>query len=143
MQHDGEVMVGRDEDYQARAARLTSYWDMLLSGSPYATRCFRSAFRYPGEIVELGYPRNDLFSRPDAAERGGRPQAVGLPATRGRSCCTRRPSAMTPTGANWSHQLELDIERLAGSWATSTCCWCDSTSWFGSRCRAGSLARIS
>ena len=40
-----EVMVGRDEGYQARAARLTSYWDLLLSGSPYATQCFRSAFR--------------------------------------------------------------------------------------------------
>lgn len=35
-----------------------SRWDYLLSPSTYSTKCFKSAFRYQGEIIEIGYPRN-------------------------------------------------------------------------------------
>jgi CDP-glycerol glycerophosphotransferase (TagB/SpsB family) len=36
-------------------------WDALLSPNPYSSNIFRSAFRYEGEIVEFGYPANDIF----------------------------------------------------------------------------------
>ena len=56
MQHDvGADGQPRRRTTRQRAARLTSYWDLLLSGSPYATACFRSAFRYSGQILEVGY----------------------------------------------------------------------------------------
>ena len=34
-------------------------------------------------------------------------------------------------------ELELDLDRLAVSWATTTCCSFASTSWCGSRCPTG------
>lgn len=115
MQHDVANMASRDAGYQGRAARLTSYWDVLLSGSPYATQCFRSAFRFSGRILEEGYPRNDVFSWPDASERAratrqrldldGDPRAIILYAPTFRD--DNRP------GANWGHDLALDIDRLA------------------------------
>ncbi|WP_067803704.1 bifunctional glycosyltransferase/CDP-glycerol:glycerophosphate glycerophosphotransferase [Actinomadura formosensis] len=40
-------------------------WDLLLSPSPYATRLMRRAFCYEGEILEAGYPRNDVLSPPE------------------------------------------------------------------------------
>jgi CDP-glycerol glycerophosphotransferase len=120
MQHDVENMASRDADYQQRAARLTSYWDGLLSGSPYATACFRSAFAYAGKILELGYPRNDVFSWPDAdARTANTRQRLGLDGDR------RRIILYAPTfrddnkpDANWRHQLELDIPRLAAELRT-------------------------
>ncbi len=36
-------------------------WDFLLSQNPYSTSKFKSAFRFEGEIIELGYPRNDAL----------------------------------------------------------------------------------
>ncbi|MFT4164119.1 MAG: CDP-glycerol glycerophosphotransferase family protein [Microlunatus sp.] len=114
MQHDVENMMSRDPEYQQRAARLTSYWDFLLSGSPYATACFRSAFRFTGTILEEGYPRNDVFSWDDAAERARNARArLGLVND------TRKILLYAPTfrddnrpGANWRHRLELDVARL-------------------------------
>jgi CDP-glycerol glycerophosphotransferase (TagB/SpsB family) len=40
-------------------------WDALLSPNPYSTEKFRSAFRYDGEIIEYGYPANDIFYHKD------------------------------------------------------------------------------
>lgn len=43
-------------------------WDYLLSQSEFCTRALRSAFRYDGPVLEMGYPRNDLMSSEAAAE---------------------------------------------------------------------------
>jgi CDP-glycerol glycerophosphotransferase len=44
-------------------------WDALVSQSPAATVLLRDAFGYGGPVLETGYPRNDVLSAPDAAER--------------------------------------------------------------------------
>ena len=114
MQHDVENMLSRDAEYQRRAARLTGYWDVLLSGSPYATACFRSAFRYQGAILEVGYPRNDVFSWPDVSVRARYArERLGL------GDDSRKVLLYAPTfrddnrrGVNWKHKLELDVTRL-------------------------------
>jgi CDP-glycerol glycerophosphotransferase len=36
-------------------------WDVLLSPNPYSTATMRKAFRWSGEILETGYPRNDVL----------------------------------------------------------------------------------
>lgn len=61
MQHDQEKIEGRDEGYLERVSRAKDQWSALLSPSPYATKAFQSAFNYDGEIIESGYPRNDIF----------------------------------------------------------------------------------
>lgn len=114
MQHDVAQMASRDPDYEQRAARLTGYWDLLLSGSPYATACFRTAFRYSGQILEVGSPRNDVFSWPDADLRRRRVrERLGMAADQ------RKMILYAPTfrddnrsGVHWKHDQRLDIARL-------------------------------
>jgi len=54
-------------------------WDYLLSQSEFCTRSLRSAFRYEGEVMELGYPRNDVLSSPDRDRlRADARQRLGL-----------------------------------------------------------------
>jgi len=36
-------------------------WDVLLSPNPYSTATMRQAFRWAGEVLETGYPRNDVL----------------------------------------------------------------------------------
>jgi CDP-glycerol glycerophosphotransferase len=48
--------------YPGDLARDVARWDWLLSPSRWATDVLRRAFRYEGEILETGYPRNDLLA---------------------------------------------------------------------------------
>jgi CDP-glycerol glycerophosphotransferase len=68
MLYDIEEVHGRAEDYVERIGRAVKNWDYLISPSPYATKAFRSAFRYDGEILETGYPRNDIFYKEEKNE---------------------------------------------------------------------------
>lgn len=47
--------------YQAEFIAEAQRWDYLISPNHYATGIFRQAFAYQGEILETGYPRNDLL----------------------------------------------------------------------------------
>jgi CDP-glycerol glycerophosphotransferase len=53
-----------------RISRDVAQWDILISPNPYTTQIMRRAYRYHGEVLESGYPRNDLLKAPDAKERG-------------------------------------------------------------------------
>ncbi len=77
---DVENISGKSRDYFDKLAWETQQWDYLVSPSPWATPILRSAFRFDGEILETGYPRNDIFFSPDKdaiAERTRR--RLGLP----------------------------------------------------------------
>ena len=43
-------------------------WDHLVSPNPVSTPRLRGAFGYDGDVLETGYPRNDVLAAPGAAE---------------------------------------------------------------------------
>jgi CDP-glycerol glycerophosphotransferase len=52
------------KQYRKRFKKHTSQWDYLISQNSYSTEIFRRAFAFNGEMLEIGYPRNDiLFSK--------------------------------------------------------------------------------
>lgn len=61
MLNDVESFEGRDDNYKNRVNNAIQNWDYLVSPSPYASECFKSAFEFHKEILEVGYPRNDIF----------------------------------------------------------------------------------
>src|SRR5699024_2756389 len=69
MLFDIENIMGRSEDYLDRVSNAIGNWDYLVSPSKFASEAFRSAFRYKGNIIETGYPRNDLFYMKDTEEK--------------------------------------------------------------------------
>lgn len=68
MLFDIENVQGREEGYLERVHNATKTWDYLISPSEYASNAFKSAFRYNGEILQVGYPRNDIFYKEDREE---------------------------------------------------------------------------
>ena len=58
-------------------------WDVLLSPNRVATPLLRQAFRYQGEVLETGYPRNDLLTDPrrDSVRERVR-RSLGIPEDR-------------------------------------------------------------
>ncbi|WP_281192230.1 CDP-glycerol glycerophosphotransferase family protein [Staphylococcus felis] len=61
MLNDVDNFEGRDAGYKDRVNQSIKNWDYLISPSPYATECFKSAFDFKNEVLEIGYPRNDVF----------------------------------------------------------------------------------
>ncbi|MFQ1002061.1 CDP-glycerol glycerophosphotransferase family protein [Modestobacter sp. SSW1-42] len=51
-------------------------WDWLVTPGGEGTRLLRSAFRYPGPLLETGYPRNDVLLAPDRDARRARVREV-------------------------------------------------------------------
>jgi len=58
----------RDNPGFSRVSRDYRKWDYLVTQNAFSSEVFRRAFRFEGEILEEGYPRNDLLLRPDAGE---------------------------------------------------------------------------
>jgi CDP-glycerol glycerophosphotransferase len=78
---DQAAWFGRDAGYKARVTEAVAQWSVLVSPSPYATACMRSAYDWDGPVVEVGYPRNDVLlnESADAQARSVR-ERLGIPA---------------------------------------------------------------
>ncbi|RYP85394.1 glycosyltransferase family 2 protein [Nocardioides guangzhouensis] len=66
-----QVSRSRIAEYDARAAE----WDYLVSPARYATPLLVRDFAYRGEVLEIGYPRNDVLQSPEADDLRARTRA--------------------------------------------------------------------
>ena len=55
--------------YKKNFTKEASNWDYLISPNAYSSDIFRSAFRFDKELIESGYPRNDLLHALDKEDR--------------------------------------------------------------------------
>ncbi|WHY95073.1 CDP-glycerol glycerophosphotransferase family protein [Neobacillus cucumis] len=53
------------EQYKRDFYTESRNWDYLISPNRYSTEIFRRAFQFDKEIIESGYPRNDIFYFPN------------------------------------------------------------------------------
>jgi CDP-glycerol glycerophosphotransferase len=67
--------------YNEHLAKDVAKWDLVISPQPFSTPHMRRAFRYDGEILESGYPRNDVLCSGEAPALAATVRArLGLPA---------------------------------------------------------------
>jgi CDP-glycerol glycerophosphotransferase len=98
------------DSYLSDLAREAACWDYLLAPNAFSSEVFRGAFRYGGEILETGYPRNDLLLAPERDEvraRVRRELGIGDGARAVLYAPTWRDSG--------SFSTELDLEELCAS----------------------------
>ena len=58
--------------------REAAAWDYLISPSPFCSEVLPRAFRYTGEVLETGYPRNDRLKTHTAADRQKIRECLGV-----------------------------------------------------------------
>jgi CDP-glycerol glycerophosphotransferase (TagB/SpsB family) len=58
-----------DTDYLRRLEHEAQQWQVLISPNRFSSPILRQAFHYEGEILESGYPRNDILLAPDRERR--------------------------------------------------------------------------
>lgn len=101
--------------YHDRIRNDVAGWSALLSANRFSTDIFRQAFSFEGEILEYGYPRNDLLRAPDREGRAAEVRRkLGLPADRRvvMYAPTWRDDATT-RAAGYGFPQELDLDALA------------------------------
>lgn len=79
---DDVFMVGeRDIDtYKKHFRKNVGTWDYLISQNPFSSETFRRAFDFKKEMLEYGYPRNDILFLENSEEGMKRyRQKLGLP----------------------------------------------------------------
>ena len=78
-----DVFMVRESDidaYKKHFVRNVETWDCLISQNPFSSEIFRRAFAFKKEILEIGYPRNDILFRENTPEAIWRyRRELGLP----------------------------------------------------------------
>lgn len=58
---------------------IAGYCDYAIAGSDFGEKQYRTAFRYKGEVLKIGLPRNDRLAAPDYASMAKTREKLGLP----------------------------------------------------------------
>lgn len=66
---DLQGMEFSDSGYIASLPDRARQWNLLVSPNRFSTPILRRAFGYEGEVLESGYPRNDVLHAPDRDRR--------------------------------------------------------------------------
>lgn len=78
-----DVFMAGESDidtYKKHFARNVHTWDYLISQNPFSSVTFRRAFDFRKEMLEIGYPRNDILFRENTEEANIRYRRnLGLP----------------------------------------------------------------
>ncbi|HEX8207757.1 MAG TPA: CDP-glycerol glycerophosphotransferase family protein [Solirubrobacteraceae bacterium] len=98
-----------------RLQRDVGQWDVLVSPNAASTPLLRGAFHYEGEVLECGYPRNDVLLSPEAPALRERVRA-SLGIEEGRTAVlytpTWRDDVVFEEGGK-EFALGLDVEAFA------------------------------
>ena len=62
---DQEEVTAASPTYKAQFYRQKQEWDYLIAPNKFSSDIFKSCFMYDGNMLETGYPRNDLLSLPN------------------------------------------------------------------------------
>lgn len=69
------------EKYKRNFHKESSKWDYLISPNAYSTEIFRRAFNFNKEVIEVGYPRNDVLYTENTEEQVTKlKDRLGIPA---------------------------------------------------------------
>jgi CDP-glycerol glycerophosphotransferase len=106
------------KSYLDTMGRESAAWDYLISPSPFCSEVLPRAFRYTGEVIETGYPRNDRLKTHTATDRKRIRESLGVTDSKTVLILyapTWRDYKRTATG-NWDlvSYLEPDIKLPEG-----------------------------
>jgi CDP-glycerol glycerophosphotransferase len=110
--HDINDVRFADPTYLERLDHEVPNWSLLLSPNRFSTPILRSAFGFDGEILESGYPRNDVLCRDTSKVAKEVRERLGLPADKKivLYAPTWRDDEYYGPG-RYKISLQLDVER--------------------------------
>ncbi|MGI5140104.1 MULTISPECIES: CDP-glycerol glycerophosphotransferase family protein [unclassified Streptomyces] len=113
--HDIDSVQFADRKYLSKVAEETPNWSFLVSPNRFSTPIMKRAFQYDGEILESGYPRNDVLLS-ETTEQLARTvrERIGLP--EGKKVVLYAPTWRDDQfyqAGNYKFDLRLDVKKAA------------------------------
>lgn len=105
---EGDAAEALDENYLKAAKKDSRMCDLFLSDSVFLTEIYRRAFWYSGEVLECGFPRNDMLFGPGGETGEKVRRALSLP--KGKRLALYAPTFRRDKGLS---VYDLDYRRLA------------------------------
>ena len=68
----------RGDEYRRKTLAEVAQWQQLISQNPYSSKIFQSAYGFEGQLLEIGYPRNDILSLADDDHRRAIRDRLGI-----------------------------------------------------------------
>ncbi|RAS36080.1 CDP-glycerol glycerophosphotransferase [Streptomyces avidinii] len=102
-----------DTAYMESMPRRAAQWSVLVSPNSFSTPVLRRAFGHTGEVLECGYPRNDLLYAPDRAKTADAVRR-SLAVPDGRRVVLYAPTWREDRpkhGGRYGLDLQLDLEQ--------------------------------
>ncbi len=107
---EGDAESALDAEY-VRAARKDSLMcDLFLSNSAFLTQIYRRAFWYGGEVLECGFPRNDMLFGPPGPSLEKVRRELRLP--EGKNLTLYAPTFRRDLGLS---VYDMDYKRVCGA----------------------------
>ncbi len=111
---DLEEITSASPKYKQQMYKQSRAWDYLIAPNAFCSETFRRCFMYDNELLEVGYPRNDIMHSPDKdriAERIRR--QLGIPADKKTILYapTWRDDEFYGKG-QYKFELHLDLKRM-------------------------------
>jgi CDP-glycerol glycerophosphotransferase len=106
-----------------RLSHDVARWDVLISPNRASTPFLRQAFRFQGEVLETGYPRNDVLLSPEAGairDRVRRELGIAEGTTAVLYTPTWRDDVVFPEGGK-QFALHLDPDAVADALGDNHC----------------------
>lgn len=105
---DGPEVAARNNFYKE-----SRNWDYMISSNPYSSKIFKRAFKFNRDIIEVGYPANDIFFKDNNELIKNLKSKYNIPED-------KKIILYAPTWkddeqvASWKHyfNLEIDLKRL-------------------------------
>ncbi|MFF9106827.1 CDP-glycerol glycerophosphotransferase family protein [Streptomyces sp. NPDC014805] len=113
--HDIDSVQFADRKYLQKVAEETPSWSFLISPNRFSTPIMRRAFQFEGEILESGYPRNDVLLSGETEELAKSVrERIGLPADKKvvLYAPTWRDDQFYRAG-NYKFDMRLDVKKAA------------------------------
>lgn len=112
---DIENLQMSNKNYLVQFAKEVVKWDVLVSPNRFSTEILGRAFRFGGEVLETGYPRNDIFHQEsERAERASLTRhRLGLP--EGKRVILYAPTWRDndfDVNGRYLFTMKLDLERM-------------------------------
>jgi CDP-glycerol glycerophosphotransferase len=98
--------------HRRHMAAQAAGWDALVSPSAFCTPILRRAFGFENQVLEVGYPRNDLLLDPDRGEQVRRRLREVLGIAEGEQAVLYAPTWREYVGVRDAKPLFLDADRL-------------------------------
>ncbi len=102
------------EQYKKNFSSQAQEWNYLLSPNVYSSEIFKRAFDFRGQLLETGYPRNDLLYAPNRQQQAERiKQSLQLPPDKKviLYAPTWRDDEFVTKG-QYRFNLKLDLEQM-------------------------------